>query len=103
QRSMAILLAERVMEESRRRPFAELVESVDVELPFNRSTTQQATVVIRLYDQAGNRIPSGPPVDAYSLIRVEVEVSMNALKEDGTPRLKTGEVERLITWMVPPA
>lgn len=103
QRSLAILLAERVMEETRRRPFAELSETTTVELPFNRNVTQQALIEVRLYDQDGNRLPYGPPIRDYSLIRVEVEVALNALKEDGTPRRNLITRERLVTWMTPPA
>jgi prepilin-type N-terminal cleavage/methylation domain-containing protein len=103
QRSQAILLAERVMEESRRRPFPELAESSVIELPFNRNSSQAANIEIRLYDDAGVRIPNGPATRGYSFVRVEVEVSLNALNADGSARSGLNAVsETLVTWMVPP-
>jgi len=104
QRSMAILLAERVMEESRRRPFPELAESSVLELPFNRNATQAANIEIRLYDENGVRIPNGPATRGYSFVRVEVEVALNSLNPDGTARSGLNAIrETLVTWMVPPS
>jgi len=99
QLSAAILLAEEVMEESRRLPFSELEARRETVQPFSRtkrdaSLTQQAVIEIKLWDELGNEIPNGPPAEAHSFIRIEVIVTF-------LPRSDQSTTVRLVSWLVP--
>ena len=65
QRTAACLLAEQIMEESRRLPFSALAERTERVQPFSRlkrgNQDQAVIAIIRLFDDQGNRVPNGPP------------------------------------------
>jgi hypothetical protein len=98
QRTAAYLLAEQIMEESRRLPFSALAERTERVQPFSRlkrgNQDQDAIAIIRLFDDQGNRVPNGPPTETYSFLRVEVEVSF-------LPRSQSATTVTLVSWMVP--
>jgi prepilin-type N-terminal cleavage/methylation domain-containing protein len=105
QRSLAVIIAERALEEARRTPFLELNDDFLLEAPFYRGLSQGAEVEIRLFDEAGDEIFGGPDPDAFSFVRVQATVTLNAVNPDGTPRSNRRNVTRetLVTWVVPPS